>query len=260
MWGGDPGGSPARPPGGCASRFTSYPGWGRGAREQWSVVAGRRERRWAGALEWAITSAPTPPHPPHTPFPPGGRRRSRAGRVEWAEVASPGERGRAARGVAPESTGFLRGPPASIAAAAHALLLFLPDNVPFWVVSRLRRRWLRRRLLRMLRKAGALESPEVWAMGKEVGLWEAPAPPAWPALPSRALHRGNGLGGFLLPSRRPELLESAADKTEGISVEMNGAANVGQFSFPRCMVHFYKRQVKRLRIKMLFHIFKETSV
>lgn len=53
--------------------------------------------------------------------------------------------------------------------------IFLLDNVPFRVVSRLRRRWLRRLLLRMLRKTGALETLEVWGMEKEVGLWEVVA-------------------------------------------------------------------------------------
>lgn len=54
--------------------------------------------------------------------------------------------------------------------------IFLLDNVPFRVVSRFRRRWLRLLLLRMLRKTGALETLEVWGMEKEVGLWEVVAP------------------------------------------------------------------------------------
>lgn len=43
----------------------------------------------------------------------------------------------------------------------HPPFIFLLDNVPFRVVSRLRRRWLRRLLLRILRKTGALETLEV---------------------------------------------------------------------------------------------------
>lgn len=69
-------------------------------------------------------------------------------------------------GVGPE-VDFLHYPPPFI---------FLLDNVPFRVVSRFRRRWLRLLLLRMLRKTGALETLEVWGMEKEVGLWEVVAP------------------------------------------------------------------------------------
>lgn len=50
-------------------------------------------------------------------------------------------------------------------------LIFLLDN-SFRVVSRFRRRWLRRLLLRILRKTGALETLEVWGMEKEVGSGE----------------------------------------------------------------------------------------
>lgn len=57
-----------------------------------------------------------------------------------------------------------------------APFIFLLDNVPSRVVSRLRRRWLRLLLLRILRKIGALETLEVWGMEKEVGLWEVIAP------------------------------------------------------------------------------------
>lgn len=47
---------------------------------------------------------------------------------------------------------------------------------------------MRRLLLRMLRKTGALETLEVWGMEKEVGLGEVAAP--WP-------RRGSGMGNRL---------------------------------------------------------------
>lgn len=89
-------------------------------------------------------------------------------------------------GVGPE-VDFLHCPPPP----THTPFIFLLDNVPFRVVSRLRRRWLRLLLLRILRKIGALETLEVWGMEKEVGLWEVVA--SW-----RDLGMGNKLGKILL--------------------------------------------------------------
>lgn len=53
--------------------------------------------------------------------------------------------------------------------------IYLLDNVPSRVVSRLRRRWLPLLLLRILRKSGALETLEVPGMEKEAGLREVVA-------------------------------------------------------------------------------------
>lgn len=79
-------------------------------------------------------------------------------------------------------------------------------------------------------------------MEKEVGLWEAAAPPAWPGLPPRPSDMGNGLGAFGFRAGYRNSWNqplNAAEKTPGIAIEMNGAANVGPVFVLRCMVHFF---------------------
>lgn len=240
-------------------------------------LAGRREAtpgpepssgREPRGLPAPLRSSPLlPPRPT-----PGGRRRSKVGCVEWPEAASRGKRGRAGPPEAwhPESTGFLRDPRRRRRRTRP--LLFLPDKVPSPLGCFPARETVAAAAAPAdVAQDRALETLEVWGMGKEVGLGKRRLPRPGPARPAFAgLAHGKWARGLWLPSPvepdtgyLPELLESALTcrRKDRRSIYRNEwGRKRGPVFVSRCMVHFYKRQVKRLRIKILFHNFKETSV